>query len=107
MRVAHSGAVGQLLRRSGTADVLPRITERAVKFLDRQAQTERRRPFFLYLALTAPHTPYLPGQRFLGASGAGDYGDFVTMVDASIGEVLGALDRNRLTDDTLLIHDER
>jgi arylsulfatase A-like enzyme len=96
----RGGAIAPSFRH---ADVLPRITERAVKFLNRRAQTDRRRPFFLYLALTAPHTPYLPGQRFLGASSAGDYGDFVTMVDASIGEVLGALDRSRLTDNTLLI----
>ncbi len=96
----RGGAIAPSFRH---ADVLPRITERAVKFLDRRVQTDQRRPFFLYLALTAPHTPYLPGQRFLGASGAGDYGDFVAMVDASIGEVLGSLDRNRLADNTLLI----
>jgi arylsulfatase A len=82
---------------------LPRITERAVKFLDRQARKEKRNPFFLYFALTAPHTPYLPSDRFVGQSRAGDYGDFVAMVDAAIGEILGALDRGRLTDETLVI----
>jgi arylsulfatase A len=96
----RGGAIAPSFRH---ADVLPRITERAVKFLDRQVQTAGRRPFFLYLTLTAPHTPYLPSHRFVGESGAGDYGDFVAMVDASVGEVLGALDRNQLTDDTLLI----
>jgi arylsulfatase A len=85
------------------ADVLPRITERAVAFLDNQAKSAARKPFFLYFALTAPHTPYLPGRHFVGKSGAGDYGDFVSMVDASIGDVLDALDRGGLADRTLLI----
>jgi arylsulfatase A len=85
------------------ADVLPRITERAVAFLDGQAKSQPQKPFFLYFALTAPHTPYLPGRHFVGKSGAGDYGDFVSMVDASIGEVLDALDRGGLADKTLLI----
>lgn len=85
------------------ADVLPRITQRAVDFVDRQAKAKESKPFFLYFALTAPHTPYLPGHDFVGQSGAGDYGDFVAMVDASIGEVLKALDRGGLTERTLLI----
>ena len=42
------------------ADVLPRLTERAVAFLDRQAKSPEKKPFFLYLALSGPHTPYLP-----------------------------------------------
>jgi arylsulfatase A len=85
------------------ADVLPKITERGVAFLDRQAKSDAHKPFFLYFALTAPHTPYLPSRRFVGQSGAGDYGDFVRMVDTSVGELLAALDRNQLTDRTLLI----
>ena len=96
----RGGAIAPSFRH---ADVLPRITERAVKFLDPQAPTEKRKPFFLYFALTAPHTPYLPADRFVGQSRAGDYGDFVAMVDAAIGEILGSLDRGRLTDETLVI----
>jgi arylsulfatase A len=84
------------------ADVLPRLTERAVEFIDRQAKLLVKKPFFLYLALSGPHTPYLPRARFRGKSGAGDYGDFVETVDASVGEVLAALDRNGFTDKTFL-----
>jgi arylsulfatase A len=84
------------------ADVLPRLTERAVTFLDRHAKSSPTRPFFLYLALSGPHTPYLPSDKFRGQSGAGDYGDFVETVDASVGEVLSALDRNGLTENTFL-----
>jgi arylsulfatase A-like enzyme len=85
------------------ADVLPQLTERAVAFLDRQATSAAKEPFLLYLALSGPHTPYLPSARFRGKSGAGDYGDFVETVDASVGKVLSALDRNGLTENTVLI----
>lgn len=84
------------------ADVLPRLTERAVAFLDRQAKSPEQKPFFLYLALSGPHTPYLPSAQFRGHSGAGDYGDFVETIDASVGEVLKALDRNGLAENTFL-----
>jgi arylsulfatase A len=85
------------------ADVLSRLTERAVSFLDRQAKSAKRKPFFLYLALSGPHTPYLPSAKFRGMSGAGDYGDFVETVDASVGDVLSALDRDGLTESTFLV----
>jgi arylsulfatase A len=84
------------------ADVLPRLTERAVAFLDRQSKSPAKQPFFLYLALSGPHTPYLPSAQFRGHSRAGDYGDFVETIDASVGEVLKALDRNGLADNTFL-----
>ena len=41
-------------------------------------------------------------EHFAGKSKVGMYGDFVMMVDAMIGRVLAALDRNGLTDDTLV-----
>lgn len=96
----RAGAIAPSFRH---ADVLPRITERAVAFIDRCGTSKGEKPFFLYVPFSAPHTPYLPASRFRGQSGAGDYGDFVTMVDSSVGEILNALDRNRLAEKTLLI----
>lgn len=82
-------------------EVLPKITERAVEFLGKKkGQTK---PFFLYLALTAPHTPWLPAEKFKGKSGAGPYGDFVTMVDDAAGQVLTALEKSGQAENTLLI----
>jgi len=87
------------------ADVLPRLTEEACAVIRSQAGTEAaaRKPLMLYLAFTAPHTPWLPAAEFAGKSGAGMYGDFVMMVDAQIGRVLAALDQAKMTRDTLLI----
>jgi arylsulfatase A len=82
-------------------EVLDRFTDEAIEFMERCAGTEDR-PFFLYLPLTAPHTPWLPGEEFAGKSGAGTYGDFAMHVDACVGRVDAALARLGLTESTLL-----
>jgi arylsulfatase A-like enzyme len=81
-------------------DVLPVITEKAIGFVRKRAMDE---PFFLYLALTGPHTPWMPTAEFRDMSKAGYYGDFVAQVDGSVGRVLKALDDAKLSDNTLLI----
>lgn len=81
-------------------DVLPVITDKAVGFVQKRATDK---PFFLYLPLTAPHTPWMPTAAFRDKSQAGYYGDFVAQVDASVGRVLKALDAAKLSDNTLLI----
>ena len=82
-------------------DVLDRLTEEAVDFIDRSAGQEN--PFFLYFALTAPHVPLIPESRFVGTSGLGYYGDFVAQIDWIVGQVLDALARAGIADDTLLV----
>jgi len=83
--------------------VLPRFREEAVGYLEQQARGGEEKPFFLYLALTAPHTPWLPLEEFQGQSKAGSYGDFVVQVDSLVGDVLQTLDRLEMADDTLVI----
>ena len=80
------------------ADVLPKTTEKAVAFIQDHAANG---PFFLYMPLSAPHTPWLPADDFRGTSGAGYYGDFVTQVDHAVGNILQAIDD--LDSETLLI----
>lgn len=83
--------------------VLPVLTEKAVEFIERQSAEKRDQPFFLYFPLTAPHTPILPTEEFRGKSGTNDYGDFVLQVDHTVGEILRALDRNRISNESILI----
>ena len=60
-------------------------------------------PFFLYLALPAPHTPWLPDGDHLGSSRAGDYGDFVKQVDDHVGALLKSLKEQGLAENTVVI----
>ncbi len=80
-------------------DVLPAMTRRAVSWIEQRGAN----PFFLYLPLAAPHTPWMPANGFRGKSHAGEYGDFVAQVDHTAGEVLAALERTGAARDTLVV----
>ena len=67
------------------------------------AAAKAGKPFFLYLALTSPHTPLVPTAQWKGKSGLGDYGDFVMETDWAAGEVLDAIDAAGIADNTLVI----
>ncbi len=82
--------------------VLPTLTDKAVSIIRDRGRTPQH-PFFLYFALSAPHTPWVPVKPFLGRSKAGLYGDFVAQVDATVGRVAGALEEAGLADNTLLV----
>jgi len=82
-------------------DILPELTRRAVKWIE--TQTTPGRPFFLYFPLSSPHYPIVPAAEFKGKSQAGDYGDFVAQTDWTVGQVLEALRRSGLADNTLVI----
>jgi len=74
-------------------------TERAVSFIERQ----KDRPFFLYLAHNMPHVPIFVSKKFEGKSGRGLYADVIMEIDWSVGEVLRALKRHGLDENTLVV----
>jgi arylsulfatase len=77
----------------------PRYTERAVRFIERS----RESPFFLYMPHTYPHIPLAASERFRRKSAAGLYGDVIQELDWSVGEVLGALRKHGLDNNTLVL----
>ena len=81
--------------------VLPTFKDKAIAYLESRAESGE--PFFLYLPLAAPHTPWVPTEEYDGSSEAGTYGDFVSMVDDAVGEVLQALDRLQLSENTVVV----
>jgi arylsulfatase A len=83
-------------------ECLPRLTDRAVKFI-RDQKDSRSRPFFLYFPMTGPHTPWAPTAEFKDKSRAGLYGDFAQQVDHSLGQILRALEEIKAEGDTLVI----
>jgi len=84
-------------------DTLPRLTRKAVECIDKHAADKSGKPLFLYFPLTAPHTPIMPTPEFEGKSKAGVYGDFVCEADWTVGQVLDALERNGMSENTLIM----
>jgi len=84
--------------------VLGTFAREAEEFVRRNARSaDEGTPFFLYVALTSPHTPTSPSPQFVGRSRLGLYGDFVEETDATMGRVLKALEDHGLADNTLVI----
>lgn len=80
---------------------LQNITAKAVEFVT--DASKRDEPFFLYFPLTAPHTPWFPSEEFKGKSTAGVYGDFVCMVDNTVGQIMRRLDKLGIADNTIIV----
>jgi arylsulfatase A-like enzyme len=101
------GRKGAKSRQLGVYDVTQRrlidaeITRRAVSFIGKQAQSDR--PFFAYVALTQPHLPSEPNPAFKGRTGNGDWADMLAELDASVGQILDAIDKAGIRDNTVVI----
>ena len=76
-----------------------RYTERAIAFIEEN----RERPFFLYFPHTFPHKPQYGSENFEGRSPHGLYADTVEEIDWSVGELLAALKRLDLDENTLVV----
>jgi arylsulfatase A-like enzyme len=77
-----------------------RYTDEAVGFLNEHKPGGR--PFFLYLAHSMPHVPLFRSHEFENVSKRGLFGDAVEEVDWSVGQVLDALRKNGLAENTLV-----
>ncbi len=80
--------------------VLETFYQEAESFIGKQ---KKEKPFFLFLALTAPHTPTSPGKNFQGKSKLGVYGDFVMEADHAVERVLLALKEKGVYQNTLVL----
>jgi arylsulfatase A-like enzyme len=76
-----------------------RYTDRALSYIG----AHRSEPFFLYLAHAMPHVPLFASGAYEGKSRRGLYGDAVSELDGSTGEILAALKRLGLDERTLVV----
>ena len=101
------GKKGEKSRALGVYDVTQRrmidaeITKRSVAFIERGAKSGK--PFFAYVALTQPHLPTLPNPAFSGKTGNGDWADMLAEMDANVGQILDAVDKAGVRDNTIII----
>ena len=65
-------------------------------------EADQTQPFFVYFAPNAVHEPVAPNARYTG-SPYGKYGDFISELDGSVGQILATLDRLKLADNTIVI----
>lgn len=80
-------------------DMADTFTQKAVQFIE----TNKSQPFMLYFATHDIHVPRVPHPRFVGKSGMGPRGDALLEFDWSVGEILKALEKNKLDKNTLVI----
>jgi arylsulfatase A-like enzyme len=73
-------------------------TEHAVDFI-----TENKdRPFFLYVPPSMPHVPLFVSDKFKGKTERGLFGDVIAEIDWSVGQILAALEKHGIDDNTLV-----
>ena len=80
-------------------DMADVFLEKAVSFVEKNKDG----PFFLYYAFHQPHVPRLPHPRFVGSTGLGPRGDAIAEMDWCVGEMLDALERCGLKEDTIVV----
>lgn len=100
------GNAGLMIEGWDLEAVMPAITTKAVEYIKNEREIfkrEKGKPFFLYFALTAPHTPIAPSNEFQETSKAGAYGDYVQQIDWTVGQLIKALEEEGLAQNTLLI----
>ena len=74
-------------------------TEHAIKFIE----TNKTKPFFLYVPHSMVHVPLYVSEKFKGKSKSGLFGDVMMEVDWSVGQILDTLRKNELDKNTLVI----
>ena len=77
--------------------------DKSLEFLDQHTKAKEKAPFFLFHSTQAVHLPSFPADQFKGKTKAGPHGDFIFELDYIVGELLEALDKHKLTDNTLVI----
>ncbi len=82
---------GEMSRSFRIEDCHAEIVKEGVAFIDKQASDKKDNPFFLYLPLTGPHTPWMPTEQFKGKSNVETYGDFVLNIDDAVKQIKEAL----------------
>jgi len=81
------------------SDLTKRITDESIRFINENKDN----PFFLYIPHPQPHVPLFASNEFNGSTGEGLYADVITEIDFSVGRVLEALEKNGLSENTIVV----
>jgi arylsulfatase A-like enzyme len=94
---------GETVQTVEAAVDLPRLQQHFAESAERFIDANKDRPFFLELALSAPHLPEHPNDAFKGKTQIGPYGDVVEEIDSIVGRILDKVKSHGLERDTLIV----
>ena len=77
------------------------LNKRAIDFMERNVK--KQNPFFAFIPYTQPHLPTLPHPDFDGKTGNGHYADVLSEIDSRAGQILDAIDKLKIRDNTVVI----
>jgi arylsulfatase len=77
------------------------LNKRAIDFMERNVK--EKKPFFCFVPYTQPHLPTLPHPDFDGKTGNGHYADVLAEIDYRAGQILDAIDKLKIRDNTVVI----
>ncbi|MCH2204347.1 MAG: arylsulfatase [Lentisphaerales bacterium] len=83
-------------------EVLDILTDKSIDFI-KSHPNESQQPLFLFIPLTAPHTPWLPAERFRKNSPNGIYGAFVAHIDDCVNRIDQAIKNVGIEENTIII----
>ena len=79
------------------------LADRWVKESEEWIEANRDAPFFLFFSSHDLHVPRMVHERFQGATSLGPRGDAIVELDWCVGQILDALDRMNLSENTLVV----
>lgn len=74
-----------------------------LKKVDSFITKNKSNPFFLYFSFTDIHVPRDPNPKFKGSTTMGTRGDAIVQMDWSVGELVKILEKQGLTENTMII----
>ncbi|HJM55959.1 MAG: arylsulfatase [Planctomycetes bacterium] len=77
--------------------------EKSLAFLEEHSAKSPAKPFFLFHSTQAVHLPSFAADAFKGKTKAGPHGDFIFELDHVVGELMRALDKHGLAENTLVV----
>ncbi|MDH5382419.1 MAG: sulfatase [Cyclobacteriaceae bacterium] len=89
----------EIERPADQTTITKRYTDETIQFIEEN----KGNPFFVYLAYSLPHVPLFRSKEFEGHSKRGIYGDVIEEIDWSVGEIMSALEKNGLAENTLVV----
>lgn len=81
----------------------PQLQQQFYAHAEAFIEQHRDQPFFVELALSAPHLPEYPHPPFAGTTKAGPYGDVVVEIDSLVGRLMAKLKALGIDRNTLLL----